>query len=118
MHELSICQGLMKQVEQVAAENNARAVESIRILVGGLSGVEPSLLAHAFEIARAGTIASEAELEIEEAPIVVKCQECGASSSVPVNRLVCEFCGTWRVNVTSGEEMYLMSVEIERDDDV
>jgi len=118
MHELSVCQGLMKQVQQVAAENNASSVESIRVQVGGLSGVEPSLLAHAFEIARAGTIASEAELEIEEAPIVVKCQECGASSAVSANRLVCEYCGEWRVTVTSGEELYLMSVEIERKGDV
>jgi hydrogenase nickel incorporation protein HypA/HybF len=114
MHELSICQGLMKQVQQIAAENNARAVELIRLRVGGLSGVEPDLLEHAFEIAREGTIASEAVLEIESGPVVVKCQECGASSAVAVNRLVCQYCGDWRVNVTEGEELLLLSLEIEQ----
>jgi hydrogenase nickel incorporation protein HypA/HybF len=113
MHELSICQGLLSQVEKIAADNNARAVELIRIRVGRLSGVEPSLLEHAFQIARAGTVASEAELEVEEGPVVVKCRECGASSAVPVNRLVCQYCGEWRVNVTEGEELLLLSVEIE-----
>jgi len=113
MHELSICQGLLRQVQKIATENNARSVERIRIRVGGLSGVEPSLLDHAFEIARAGTIASAAELEIEDGPVVVKCQECGASSAVPSNRLVCQYCGEWRVNVTEGEELLLLSVEIE-----
>jgi len=113
MHELSICQGLMRQVEQVAADNKARSVERIILRVGGLSGVEPSLLQHAFEIARAGTIASEAELDIEEGPVVVKCQECGASSAVKVNRLICQYCGEWRVNVVEGEELLLLSVEIE-----
>jgi hydrogenase nickel incorporation protein HypA/HybF len=118
MHELSICQGLMRQVQQVAADNNARSVEKILLRVGGLSGVEPSLLQHAFEIARAGTIAAEAELEIEGGPIVVKCRECGASSAAKANRLLCEYCGEWRVNVVEGEELLLLSVEIERNSDV
>ena len=113
MHELSVCQGLMRQVEQVAADNNALSVERVLLRVGGLSGVEPSLLQSAFEIARAGTVASEAELEIEEGPIVVKCQECGARSAAQANRLLCQYCGEWRVNVVEGEELLLLSVEIE-----
>ena len=113
MHELSICQGLLRQVQQVAADNNARSVELIRLRIGGLSGVEPPLLERAFEIARAGTIASEAVLEIEEGPVVVRCRECGASSAVAVNRLICQYCGEWRVTVTEGEELLLLSVEIE-----
>jgi hydrogenase nickel incorporation protein HypA/HybF len=113
MHELSICQGLLSQVGKVAADNNARSVELIRIRVGRLSGVEPSLLAHAFEIARAGTAASEAVLEIEEGPVVVNCRECGSSGEVPSNRLVCPRCGDWRVKVTEGEDLLLLSVEIE-----
>jgi len=115
MHELSVCQGLMRQVEKVAAENSARSVELIRLRVGELSGVEPSLLQHAFEIARAGTIAAAAELEIEGGPIVVKCQECGASSAATINRLLCQYCGEWRVNVVEGDELLLLSLEIERD---
>jgi len=113
MHELSICQGLLRQVKKIAADNNARSVERVRIRVGGLSGVEPSLLQHAFEIARAGTVAAGAELEIEAGPVAVKCQECGASSAVPPNRLVCQYCGEWRGNVIEGEEVLLLSVEIE-----
>lgn len=114
MHELSICQGLISQVQKIAADNNARSVELIKLRVGGLSGVEPPLLERAFEIARAGTIASEAELEIEAGPVVVRCQDCGASSAVAVNQLVCQDCGDWRVTVTEGEELLLLSLEIEQ----
>jgi len=115
MHELSICQGLLSQVKRVAKENDARSVALIRIRVGALSGVEPPLLERAFEIAREGTVAQEAELEIETGPVVVKCQECGASSAVPANRLVCQYCGEWRVNVTEGDELLLLSVELNLD---
>ena len=112
MHELSLCQGLLRQVEKVAAENRAAAVERILLRVGGLSGVEPPLLERAFEIAREGTIAAGAELEIEHGPVVVKCRQCGGSGQVPVNRLLCPNCGDWRVLVTQGEELLLLSMEI------
>jgi hydrogenase nickel incorporation protein HypA/HybF len=115
VHELSVCQGLLRQVGKLAAENNAKAVDKIVLRVGGLSGVEPPLLERAFEIARMGTVAEQAELVIEEGPVVVKCQECGGSSVVPVNRLVCTYCGEWKVNVIEGEELLLMSLEIEQE---
>jgi hydrogenase nickel incorporation protein HypA/HybF len=113
VHELSVCQGLMRQVQRIAEENEATAVDRILLRVGGLSGVEPPLLMHAFEIARMGTLAENAELEIEEGPVVVKCQECGGSSVVPVNRLLCSYCGEWKVNVTEGEELLLLSLDLQ-----
>ena len=113
MHELSVCQGLMRQVQRIAQENRAKSVDRILLRIGGLSGVEPPLLMRAFEIARMGTLAENARLEIEEGPVVVKCQECGGSSVVPVNRLICSYCGEWKVNVTQGEEMVLLSLDLD-----
>jgi hydrogenase nickel incorporation protein HypA/HybF len=112
MHELAVCQGLMRQVEQVAAEHGASAVEHIVLQVGGLSGVEPPLLERAFEVARVGTLAEEAGLEIRTGPVVVQCRECGGQSAVPPNRLLCTYCGEWRVRVVEGEELLLLSVEL------
>ncbi|MBT8064672.1 MAG: hydrogenase maturation nickel metallochaperone HypA [Gammaproteobacteria bacterium] len=113
MHELSVCQGLLRQVDRLARENGADAVTRIVLRIGGLSGVEPPLLQHAFEIARMGTLAQEAELAIEEGPVVVKCQECGGRSVVPVNRLLCTYCGEWKVNVVEGEELLLLSLDLD-----
>ncbi len=112
MHELSICQGLMTKVEEVALENRATVVETIFLSVGPLSGIEPSLLKRAFEIARLDTIAESAELDIQTGPIIVECSECGASSEVRLYHLVCGSCGNWRVRVTQGEELLLLSLEL------
>jgi hydrogenase nickel incorporation protein HypA/HybF len=112
MHELSICLGLMTKVEQVALDNGATAVETIFLSVGPLSGIEPSLLKRAFEIARLGTIAESAELDIQTGAIIVECSECGASSEVLLYHLVCGSCGNWRVRVTQGEELLLTSLEL------
>lgn len=113
MHELSVCQGLMRQVEQVARDNNATAVTRIQLKVGPLSGVEPDLLRHAYRIARQGTLAEDAELAMETGPARVRCRECGSSGEVPPNRLVCPHCGDWRVQVTEGEELMLLSLELD-----
>lgn len=113
MHELSVCQGLMRQVDRIAAQNNASRVDRIALKVGALSGIEPDLLQHAFTIACEGTVAAKAELAIERGPIRVSCRQCGAAGEAAVNRLVCPECGDWRVAVTEGEELLLLSLEIE-----
>jgi hydrogenase nickel incorporation protein HypA/HybF len=113
MHELSVCQALIGQVEKVARENDARRVVSIVIAVGPLSGVEGRLLEHAYPIAAAGTLAEHATLTIETVPVRVRCRSCGAESAAPVNRLVCGACEDWQVDVIAGEEMLLTRVEIE-----
>lgn len=52
MHEISIAQALLDQIEAAARPRNAVRVDSATISVGPLSGVEPDLLLRAFEVAR------------------------------------------------------------------
>lgn len=113
MHELSICQALMTQVESVAAQHQATKVISITVQIGVLSGVVPDLLAQAFTIARAGTVAEQAELITETLPIKVRCRQCGAETEASANRLLCGVCGDWQTQLISGEELLLASVELE-----
>lgn len=114
MHEFAVCRGLMRQVERVARDNDARIVRRIVVSIGALSGVEADLLQQAFAAASAGTLAEGAVLDIEAVAPRVHCLECGAESLAATNRLVCGQCGDWRVLVVAGEEMLLKSVEIER----
>lgn len=114
MHELAVCQSLMTQVEQIAQRENAASVTRILLSVGPLSGVEPQLLADAFPIAAAGSVAAGAKLDIESPAIRVSCATCGAESDASVNRLLCGSCGDFRTRLISGDEMLLMSLELER----
>ncbi len=114
MHELAICQSLMDQVENIASERNAQSVTSIVVAMGPLSGVEAQLLKNAYPIASAGTIAEDAELIIEHLPVRVKCTQCSSESEASPNKLICKQCGDWRTTLVSGDEMMLMSVELEK----
>lgn len=112
MHELSVCQALVTQLETVSAANGGGAVELVRLRIGPLSGVEASLLRQAFPLAAAGTIAAGAELVIEAAAVVVQCNECGARTDAAPNRMLCGACNGYRVRLVSGNEMLLESVEL------
>jgi hydrogenase nickel incorporation protein HypA/HybF len=113
MHELSLCQSLMQQVEVIAREHRARAVSLVKVRIGPLSGVEPQLLVQAFPIASAATVAEGAVLVTETLPVRVRCRRCGAESEARPNRLVCGVCGHWQTQLLSGDEMLLASVELE-----
>jgi hydrogenase nickel incorporation protein HypA/HybF len=112
MHELSICLSLLDQVERIAREHGADRVERILLRIGPLSGVEAPLLANAYPLAAAGTIAEAATLEIESAPVRVHCTECGAETEAAPNRLLCGDCGGWHTRLVSGDEMLLANLEL------
>jgi len=114
MHELSICQALMSQVETIANDNQASRVTAIHLGVGPLSGVEGELLKNAYPLASASTVAEGAELLIKSMPVCVLCTKCGKESEVKPNRLVCGHCGDWRTNLISGDELLLVRVELEK----
>lgn len=96
----------------MARGHGATGVERILLQVGPLSGVEPALLQHAFPLAAAGTVAQDAELVIEPAPIRVHCSDCGAESQAAPNRLLCAACGGFRTRLVSGDELLLARLEL------
>lgn len=112
MHELSVCLALVEQVQAIARDHGARAVEQIVLRIGPLSGVEPPLLRHAYPLASTGTLAQGAELVIEAAPVRVRCTACGAQTEASPNRLLCGSCGDFRTRLVSGDEMLLARVEL------
>ncbi len=116
MHELAVCQALLKQIDEIAARENANAITRILVRVGPLSGVVPDLLRSAFSIARAGTLAEHATLITEEQSIRVRCLSCGSESSAAPTKLICASCGDFRTQLVAGDELLLASVELKRDE--
>lgn len=114
MHELSICQAVVEQVERIARQHEA-TVASITLKIGPLSGVEAMLLEQAYPLATAGTALARAKLLIDTVPVRVRCRVCGQESGAAPNRMLCAACGDWQTDLVSGDEMLLASVELERD---
>ena len=62
---------------------------------------------------RCGTPAQDADLVIEHSVIVVECTRCGARTEAKPNRLICGDCGDYKTRLVSGEEMTLLSLELD-----
>jgi hydrogenase nickel incorporation protein HypA/HybF len=112
VHELSLCQSLLREVRRVADAHGSSEVTAVVVAAGPLSGVESPLLMQAFSIARAGTVAKNATLEIEDMPVIVWCESCATETDAAANALLCGRCGTWKVELRSGNELLLKRVEL------
>lgn len=99
-------------MEQIALNNGAKGVVSVNLKIGLLSGVEPTLMQHAYPYASAGTLAEASRLVIELAPLRVHCEACGTETEAQPNCLVCGACGDYHTKLVSGDEMILMRVEL------
>ena len=116
MHELSVCQALVRQIDDIAHAERALRITQVVVRIGPLSGVEPQLLLQAYTVASAGTAAATAKLVLETQPIRVACESCGAESEETANRLSCGVCGDYHTRLLSGDELLLAHVELERDE--
>jgi hydrogenase nickel incorporation protein HypA/HybF len=114
MHELAICQALIRQVVAIARDEQAVSVTDIHVGIGPLSGVEAVLLRHAFPVVAGGSVASAATLHLHARPVRVECAACGAETDASVNRLICGRCEDWHTRLVSGDELLLERVCMER----
>ena len=110
MHELSIAESILDIAAEEAATHHAAAVRAIKIRLGDFAGVVREALEFAFEIARQGTVAASATLEIERVPLKTRCPDCALEGGADLC-FVCERCGT-PLEIFSGREMLVESIEL------
>ena len=112
MHEYSLMTALMERVEEEASARRALAVHRVTVRIGELSGVEPELLASAFEIVRAGTICAKADLHIDRVAARWVCTACGRALDPAAGGPRCQECGA-PAALASGDEILLGQIELE-----
>ncbi len=113
MHELSVAQALVELASEHARRAGTDHVMRLNCRVGLLRQIDADLMQTAFEMAREGTTCSEAELCIETAPVQLSCPQCGQSSSAACWNWTCKMCGADCTPTSGGEEMELVSIEVE-----
>jgi len=111
MHEQSLVRHLLKQVEAIRLEHGARAVRRVEVTVGPLSGVEPELLASAFDQLAIGAAVADAELVMQQVPLLGHCDHCDQAHEIHDFRFRCPHCDH-NLTVTSGDQFELTSVSL------
>ncbi|MFA6189590.1 MAG: hydrogenase maturation nickel metallochaperone HypA [Sulfuricurvum sp.] len=113
MHEYSIVQALLNQCEEIAKENDAQSVTKVVIKIGKMSGVEPHLLEMAFNTFKEKTVCEGAEFVMNIQPLTIECNHCGATTVLEKIHYKCPACESIEIKVIDGEEMFLMTLEME-----
>ena len=113
MHEMSIAQSLLDIILQESGNHQVNRVVSVALRVGELSSVETESLRFCFDLIAQGTIVEGAELQIERVPVTCRCEGCGTEFTVEHLLFICPSCGSRRVEVLSGRELNIQSLEVE-----
>lgn len=112
MHEASIIEAVLDRACEEARKAGATRVDRIRLRVGVLAGVVPEALTFAFEALRQGTPASQALLEVESAPAVMRCLDCGASRESLQLDFTCPACSGPLIVDNGGHQLDLIQLEV------
>jgi hydrogenase nickel incorporation protein HypA/HybF len=110
MHELAIADSIVAIASRHA---DGRRVTKVEVHVGHLRQVVPDALAFAFQLVSDGTCVAGAELELEEVPAAGRCRACGTETVLDGFPLRCSGCGSLDVELVSGEELLVDSLELE-----
>ena len=108
MHELAITQSV---VDAVVEKLDGAAVRVLTLEIGRLSGVVPDSVRFCFDLVAAGTALEGAALNIVEPVGAGTCRACGADFAMEDAFPLCP-CGSADVEVTSGRQLKIMSVEV------
>jgi hydrogenase nickel incorporation protein HypA/HybF len=112
VHELAIADSV---VRIACAHAAGRKVAKVELKVGHLRQVVPSALEFAFGLVAEGTELEGAELVIEAVPAAGRCRDCGAEGPFPRLPLACGACGSYALEIVSGEELLVDALELEEE---
>jgi hydrogenase nickel incorporation protein HypA/HybF len=110
MHELSLSSAIVNTVVKHAAE---RRVSVVSLRVGRLRQVVPDTLEFYFEFVARGTVCEGARLEQEVIEARLRCNGCETDWSIEIPAFRCPTCEGSDVEVASGNEFEVESIEVE-----
>ena len=113
MHEFSITQSILAIALEKANSAKAKRISRINVVVGELSGIVDDCVQFYFEFINKDTIAEQAELSFRHPPTRLRCRDCGTNFSPRNLDWTCPSCNESKVEIISGRECYVESIEVE-----
>ncbi len=113
MHELSIVTSLLEAVEEHAQELGARRIVAINLVLGARSGIVADSLQFYFELLAPGTLAEDAQINVQRTPLRFHCAGCDDAYIPAATDFRCPRCGAVGQVIDDGSELLIESIEIE-----
>ena len=113
MHEMALCESVLKVIEQEAARQAFSRVRRVRLEVGALAGVETGALRFGFSVVTRASVAEGAELEILDRPGRGWCLPCACEVELAQRFDPCPRCGGHQLQVIGGDELRIKDLEVD-----
>ncbi len=113
MHEFTITENILSIVLEKAQAVNARKITQVDLLVGRLTGYVPECIRLQYDILSHNTIAAGASLSIRQPQAKLHCRKCDIDFASDSFKLICPECHNMEIEILSGSELYVESIEIE-----
>lgn len=119
MHELGVVFYIIKDVKQVAEENELTHVSSVTLSIGEVSTIIPAYLIDCWKWAvqkeplLAGTAdRPPCELKVERIPAITYCEDCHKEYSTFEHGKICPVCGSEHTYLKQGNEVEIKELKI------
>jgi hydrogenase nickel incorporation protein HypA/HybF len=114
MHEISIVEALIEQVEKEIDRGRHRGwVARLDLAIGRLSGVSADSVRFAFQLLAPGTVVERAEIHIDEPKAACVCGVCGRRTKIDDLVVQCPACRSDRIHIEGGNELLLQTIDLE-----
>ncbi len=113
MHEISICQSIIKTIEDELEEEQLQNVREIHVKIGVLSCVEPTVLTHVFTYIIEGTRFSKSSLYTDFVEVLVACEFFNKNFKVEDYRFVCPEFDKPSSTIIEGNELTIYKIILE-----
>ena len=113
MHELSLAMSLIELAESETLRADSSAVISVDVLIGRLSGVDPEALRFMLDISKKNTLLDHAVINFELVDGKGRCRVCHHEFIVDNLTPVCPGCQEISVDITGGDQLRIVSMEVD-----
>jgi hydrogenase nickel incorporation protein HypA/HybF len=113
MHELGIVMNVIKQVEEVAEQNQVEQVKELTMEVGEVSAIVPELFTDCFEWAKKKTkYMQDCVLDLVVLEAISYCQDCKKNFKTTQYAKQCPHCGSVNTYLITGNEINIHDIKV------
>ena len=113
MHELAVTEQILNLALRHAREADARQVTDLHLQIGALSTIVDDSVQFYWDIISQGSLCQGAALHFHRTPARFHCLDCQQEYHLTGELTACPNCGSIHVQIMSGQEFQLTSIDIE-----
>jgi len=114
VHELAVTQNILDIVLSEAKAAQASRITKISLVIGELSGVVSDCVLFYFDFLKKGNAAEKATIDFRLVPAELRCRDCLTNFNPKDSAWICPNCRNTSLEVISGRECYVESIEVEQ----